>query len=43
MTRSITRSPAVCVRCGQPQGMKHLQSCPFKRFTVSFGEKGTAV
>lgn len=43
MTWSITRSPAVCVRCGQPQGMKHLQACPFKRFTIGAAEKGTAV
>ncbi|MDK6078960.1 hypothetical protein [Massilia varians] len=36
------RLPAVCVSCRQPQGAEHLATCPFKRFTVSTGEKGTA-
>lgn len=38
----ITRSPCVCVRCGQPQGAKHLPACPFQRFTASIGEKGAS-
>lgn len=38
----ITRSPCVCVRCGQPQGAKHLPACPLKRFTANTGEKGVA-
>lgn len=42
MTWSINRSPAVCVRCGQPQGVRHLLMCPFKRFTVGAAEKRTA-
>lgn len=36
----ITRSPAVCVRCKQPEGAKHLPACPFNRFTAAAGEKG---
>lgn len=36
----ITRSPAICVRCKQPEGAKHLPTCPFKRFTAGAGEKG---
>lgn len=34
MTWSITRSPAICVRCGQLQGKPHLPACPLKRFTI---------
>ena len=40
--RSITRSHCVCVRCGQPQGAKHLPACPLKRFTADTVEKGSA-
>ena len=40
MTWTITRSPCICVRCGQPQGTKHLPVCPLKRFTAGAGEKG---
>lgn len=31
----ITRSPAVCVRCKQPEGTKHLPTCPFKKLSLS--------
>lgn len=36
----ITRTQCVCVRCGQPQGAKHLPACPLQRFTASTGQKG---
>lgn len=38
----ITRSPTACVRCRQPQGAKHLPTCPFKYFTAGTAEKETA-
>ena len=41
-SRGITRTQCVCVRCGQPQGAKHLPACPLKRFTAGTGGKGTA-
>jgi len=36
---AITRSPCVCVRCGQPQGASHLPACPLPRFTTAVERK----